>query len=152
MKILFVCTGNTCRSPMAEYILKNLLEKKLVNAEVGSAGTAALDGGGMNTFAATVLSYHGINAGDFSSKKYSPDMEKKFDVIICMTPLIAKSLKTNKATDFSSLYGFFPIADPYGCGLSEYEKTFETLYSACNLLCEEIANGTLQARIKNIKK
>ena len=42
MKILFVCTGNTCRSPMAETIMRHLLgEKGVTEIEVGSAGTGA---------------------------------------------------------------------------------------------------------------
>ena len=45
MNIYFVCTGNTCRSPMAEAILKN---KKLPNVNVKSAGIYALEGGEMS--------------------------------------------------------------------------------------------------------
>lgn len=135
---------------MAEYILKDLLEKKGIKADVGSAGTNAVDGSPINMFAATVLASHGIQVNGFSARKFTPELGKKANVIVCMSPLVATAVKSKKATDFSRLYGFFPIEDPYGFGLNEYEKTYKTLYSACCLLCEDIASGKLIDKIKTI--
>ena len=61
-KIIFVCTGNTCRSPMAEYLLKKALkERKLKGFKVVSAGIHAKKGDAMNPKSAQILTDHGIN-------------------------------------------------------------------------------------------
>ncbi len=141
MNVLFVCTGNTCRSPMAEYILKAILKKNNISVDVSSCGVNAIEGVRINTFALTVLHENGIDASDFYSKKYSKKLGEQADFIICMTPLIAASLKNDKARDLTELYGIYPVSDPYGCGIDEYRRVYDVLYGACRLLAEDIKNG-----------
>ena len=69
-RICFVCTGNTCRSPMAEKLLdKALKAQKLGGFTVTSAGTAAKRGDTINPKSALVLQENGINVETFKSKK-----------------------------------------------------------------------------------
>ncbi|MFD3259309.1 low molecular weight protein arginine phosphatase [Paenibacillus lentus] len=60
MRILFVCTGNTCRSPMAEGIFRKLAREREINIEVSSAGVAAMEGVPISRHAEGVLKDLGI--------------------------------------------------------------------------------------------
>ena len=60
MRVLFVCTGNTCRSPMAEGIMRKLVADRGLRIEVRSAGVAAAAGASMSRHAEAVLRDKGI--------------------------------------------------------------------------------------------
>ncbi|WP_257786615.1 low molecular weight protein arginine phosphatase [Paenibacillus crassostreae] len=61
MRILFVCTGNTCRSPMAEALLRKLAKERGLKLEVSSAGVAAMEGTPISRHAEAVLRDHNID-------------------------------------------------------------------------------------------
>ncbi|MDN4620330.1 low molecular weight protein arginine phosphatase [Paenibacillus sp. PsM32] len=65
--ILFVCTGNTCRSPMAEGFMRKLASERGVDVEVRSAGVAAVDGMSVSRHADAVLKDHNIHEQLLSS-------------------------------------------------------------------------------------
>jgi protein-tyrosine-phosphatase/tRNA A37 threonylcarbamoyladenosine synthetase subunit TsaC/SUA5/YrdC len=85
--ILFVCTGNTCRSPMAAAIARHLLEKHppSVPTRVESAGVAAGEGMPMTPEAAEVLREMGIDPGSHRSRPLTREMVREADVIYAMT-------------------------------------------------------------------
>ncbi|TDF93560.1 low molecular weight protein arginine phosphatase [Paenibacillus piri] len=84
-RILFVCTGNTCRSPMAEGILRRLAEDHgLQHIEVRSAGVAAYDGAPVSGHAAAILKEKGFHE-TLTSSALTGDQLNWADVVLTMT-------------------------------------------------------------------
>lgn len=129
--IVFVCTGNTCRSPMAEAILKS---KNIDGIEVRSAGIFAADGAEMSAFAKEVLKENQMNHKHRSSLFIEKDVQWA-DLILTMT----QSHKDYIAAQFPSaaektftLKEFVEEAetdvhDPFGGNLHTYRTTFAEL-------------------------
>lgn len=82
--ILFVCTGNTCRSPMAEALLRKMAKDRGVDVEARSAGVAAMDGISMSRHAEAVLRDHEIDEF-LTSKSLKPDAVAWSDLILTLT-------------------------------------------------------------------
>lgn len=81
--VLFVCTGNVCRSPAAERLLRNAVKDQ--DIEVSSAGTAALVGEPISPPMAELLREHGADAEDFSARQLTPAIVRAADVVVTMT-------------------------------------------------------------------
>lgn len=131
-KIMFVCTGNTCRSPMAEYILKDLLKKEgIEDIKVTSAGIMCEEEG-INPKAKNALKNHGITVRRNKTHPATADLCRKQNAIICMT-----QAHKNKFVGFSNVYtvdeltGLGDIPDPFGKDQSAYDECAKTIMKAC---------------------
>lgn len=86
IRILFVCTGNTCRSPIAEAMLKHMAEERGLEMDVQSAGVAAWGGTPMSQYAAAVLDEQDIgNHHDFRSAALDERRVQWADLILTLT-------------------------------------------------------------------
>ncbi|MDF2676234.1 MAG: protein-tyrosine-phosphatase [Bacillota bacterium] len=86
MNILFVCTGNTCRSSMAEGIFKYMLnEYNIKSIAVTSAGISAFEGDKANYNAIQVLNSKGIDISSHKAKRINDEILKEADLILAMT-------------------------------------------------------------------
>ena len=81
MRVMFVCTGNICRSPMGELLLSRYLAETSI--EVSSAGTKGLPGHPIESSSATLMSSVGIASSAFRSRRLTRDMANATDLILC---------------------------------------------------------------------
>lgn len=149
-RIMFVCTGNTCRSPMAEYALKNILEEKfpylIDRYEIISRGTISLGEEPASAQVLKVLSdEEGINADTHRSRKINRQDILSSDFIFVMEQehkdYVVKLEPTAEARIFP-LRKFLSqdtdkdIADPIGKPLQVYEEVFFRIKEAIQDLAE----------------
>lgn len=131
-RILFVCTGNTCRSPMAEAILKS---KKIDGLEVKSAGIYAAMGSEASAHAKKVLDDHQIKH-DHLSNMLTTESVQWADLILTMTgshknailqqyPQVREKVFTLK--EFTGEDYDVDVVDPFGGNLAIYQETFQEL-------------------------
>ncbi|WP_036099679.1 low molecular weight protein arginine phosphatase [Listeria riparia] len=124
MKILFICTGNTCRSPMAEKMLQWLKP----DWDIASAGLSAQAGASMSMNSKAVLQEHGLPTYHVA-KQVTAELVETADKIFVMTEQHRQALLSqfpNQKTELLSPNGF-DVGDPYGGDLADYEYTFAEL-------------------------
>ena len=139
--LLFVCTGNTCRSPMALGLaLRTLRDWRWSRVEVKSAGVAATSGGGASPGALRIAKRHGIDLTPHRSTQLSVELVQWADLILTMSEghlvaveALGGALKGALITQFgedpeeSSDTSSKGVLDPISGGDSAYEETFEQL-------------------------
>ena len=141
-KIVFVCTGNTCRSPMAEILLRDKLERLgLKGFTVCSAGIKVVKGDVMNPKSAQVLAENGLPSGEFTATKLTPKLVREAFAIVSMTEKQKEYLmdfrwnalrKTGEENIENNVYSFaeisgYEVIDPYGKDLDCYRYVYQLL-------------------------
>lgn len=138
--LLFVCTGNTCRSPMAAAIARaGLARRGWTHVAVRSAGVAASNGHPISPEAVEVLAEHGIDdARNHTATALTAELVDSADMILVMSSshlaAVVELGGGNKAalmTDFiEGDEAGLPVEDPIGAGIEAYRRTYEQLERA----------------------
>ena len=148
MNILFVCTGNTCRSPMAAAIMNKLAIENGLDVRIESAGLFAAEGEPASPEAIEALKKYDIDLSDHRSQQITPELIEKSDLIITMTEahkFVLQDVAKEKTVTVCELAGLDDeIDDPFGGDLEDYIETADKLYIALTQISdklEEIQNN-----------
>jgi protein-tyrosine-phosphatase len=148
MKILFVCTGNTCRSPMAAAIARRVAQERgLADLSVESAGTSAWDGQPASDGALLVGLERQLDLNDHRSRTITPALVDDTDLILTMGPHHrdqVEGMGGGGKTFLLSAYASHgaeekPISDPFGGDLETYRATADELETSIRKIIDRVA-------------
>jgi protein-tyrosine phosphatase len=133
-RVLIVCVGNICRSPTAEYLLRDRLRG--TGKQVESAGLAALVGHGIDPTAESVLEANGLSAAGHVARQVSQDLISAADMVIAMDRRHVSAIQAlaprarGKTFLLGRWQGDVPIPDPYGRDRAAFEKAYAMIREA----------------------
>lgn len=138
--ILMVCTGNTCRSPMAQSMAKQIIAQQrnipvddlsTANVEVLSAGIYATAGASASTEAVAVMNKRGLDLSRHRSQPLTPEMVHEADVIYCMTHAHRQSLVQMVPSAADKTLPLNPqddVDDPIGSDAETYHRCAQSIH------------------------
>lgn len=143
-----VCTGNICRSPLAEALLRAELAKRGVDGvTVSSAGTGASDGTPASNSSYLVGLEHGLDLSGHRARGLTPAVVAESDIILTMSNHHTDQVEDQGGVGRVCLLGEFAglsghdaeVPDPYGADLDFYRATYDQLEGLIELAAERLA-------------
>ena len=152
-RVTFVCTGNICRSPMAEHVLRRHAEEAGLDVEVDSSGTGGWHvGDPADHRTVQALRRHGYTSAH-SARQFRPIWFNGYDLIIAMDQGHERDLRSQARTEedrakIRTLRSFDPeagtdldVPDPYYGGKAEFEHVLDLIEAAVPGMLAEIARA-----------
>lgn len=150
-RILFVCLGNICRSPLAEGIMLHLKDKHKLNVHIDSAGTASYHiGEAPDPRTIANAKKNGVDLSQLRARQFGTKDFEQFDLIYVMDKSNLKNVKRLAANEdhvrkvdlFLGLLnnGIEEVPDPYYESEEVFEEVFHLVYKTCEQLVIKLAD------------
>lgn len=136
MQVLFVCSGNTCRSPLAEAALRAALGPDAARVQVSSAGTATTDGLPASVNSVSIAARDGVDLTSHRSTRATADLVRAADLVLAMERVHLEAVRALGADPARShLLSSWPppgepalaIEDPFGGSIEAYEECWRRI-------------------------
>jgi protein-tyrosine phosphatase len=147
--LLFVCSGNTCRSPLARVIAEAMVrDRGWRHVRIESAGTSAVPGAPASAQAVAVALEHGEDLSGHRSRPLTRELVEWADLVLAMSPAhvahaagLDAGHRVALVTDFLEGAGAgMPVADPFGGDLEEYRRTWDQLTAAVAAVMDRLGH------------
>ena len=143
-KILFICTGNTCRSPMAQEIFNKIAKENNVDMVAESAGINAITGLEPSQNSVEVCKEIQVDLSDFTSTWICDTDPMEYELFVVMTQshkdmLVTLGIEENKIIILNKNNN--GISDPYGGDLETYRKCRDEIMQGVETLCSSFAEN-----------
>lgn len=139
MNLIFICTGNTCRSPMAAAIFQKLAAERGLPVNIRSAGMAAVEGEPASPNAVQACREIGIDLSAHRSRQFRRDDLSWADLFLVMSPSHAAVL--TQAGIPTEKIRILDMPDPYGGSLEVYRACRDALTSCLERLAGELSEA-----------
>lgn len=142
--IVFVCTGNTCRSPMAQVLAQEMFRVNNIDIEVVSAGVSTWDNQPASPHAIAVMKEEGLDLSEFYAQQVSPKLIKNAALVLTMTARHLQAIKAtspncNAFTLMEYAKGITAdITDPFGGDIKIYKQTAAEIKQLLTISIEKI--------------
>ncbi len=149
-RVLMVCLGNICRSPMAEGVLRHLAGEAGIGLRTDSAGTSHYHvGEAPDHRAVRAMRHHGIDISDLRARQFKAEDYHRWDLILAMdgnnlsdihafAPSAELASKARLIMDLVPGHALRSVPDPYYGGDEGFEQVYHMLHDACTALLNEL--------------